>query len=269
MNKLLKDAMKMLLLTSRTFYIPIARLSPGLKEAVASAYLCMRAIDEIEDHPDLPVAVKVELLEGISRILEESGGADDYAALFSPHKETLPPVSLRIHDWIVLCPKLAAGFVTKSTAKMSRQMSEWVEKGWDIKTEEDLDYYTYCVAGAVGELLSDLWKWYDGTESDPAKAVAFGRGLQAVNILRNRKEDMVRGVDFFPDQWSQETMIQYTKRNLMLADAYINELKPGPARNFCRIPFELARGTLKAITSGVGKLNRKQVTEIVDGLGTT
>ena len=54
MNKSLqKEAMDMLKKTSRTFYIPITFLEPKLKKAVASAYLCMRAIDEIEDHETL------------------------------------------------------------------------------------------------------------------------------------------------------------------------------------------------------------------------
>ena len=42
-------ALQILKETSRTFYIPISILPPGLQEAVSSAYLCMRAIDEIED----------------------------------------------------------------------------------------------------------------------------------------------------------------------------------------------------------------------------
>ena len=40
--------------TSRTFYIPISRLPGGLQQAVGSAYLCLRAIDEIEDHAACP-----------------------------------------------------------------------------------------------------------------------------------------------------------------------------------------------------------------------
>ena len=45
-----EDVMDTLRATSRTFFIPISRIPSGLQEAVASAYLCMRAIDEIEDH---------------------------------------------------------------------------------------------------------------------------------------------------------------------------------------------------------------------------
>ena len=49
----IKSPMTVLKETSRTFYIPISKLPPIICEAVASAYLCLRAIDEIEDHPIL------------------------------------------------------------------------------------------------------------------------------------------------------------------------------------------------------------------------
>ena len=48
-----KDALNVLEETSRTFYLPIVQLPESLQEAVASGYLLMRAIDEIEDHPEL------------------------------------------------------------------------------------------------------------------------------------------------------------------------------------------------------------------------
>ena len=40
-----KSALKVLEETSRTFFIPIVKLPPVVQEAVASAYLCLRAID--------------------------------------------------------------------------------------------------------------------------------------------------------------------------------------------------------------------------------
>ena len=46
------DVTRVLKNTSRTFFIPIARLPARLQETVASAYLSMRAIDEIEDHTE-------------------------------------------------------------------------------------------------------------------------------------------------------------------------------------------------------------------------
>ena len=69
-----KDALQVLKETSRTFYIPISLLPNDLKAAVASAYLCMRAIDEIEDHDALDNTTKAQLLRAISLSLQTGTG---------------------------------------------------------------------------------------------------------------------------------------------------------------------------------------------------
>lgn len=132
-----------------------------------------------------------------------------------------------------------------------------------MKTEEDLDQYTYCVAGRVGLLLSDLWHWFEGINADRDLSVAFGRGLQAVNILRNRSEDLARGADFFPEGWDFDDMFLYARRNLELGEAYMKGIKPGPVLTFCKIPLALAYGTLDVLAAGGQKLCRAEVAELV------
>jgi farnesyl-diphosphate farnesyltransferase len=263
-DPLTSDAMEMLLKTSRTFYIPISYLSPGLKEAVASAYLCMRAIDEIEDHPKLNKQVKIILLRSLSHRLKSAPNNADFADLFDPYKSELPEVTLRLHDWIKLCPPTIVDEVLKSTSLMADGMAKWVEKDWSIENENDLNDYTFYVAGLVGVMLSEIWKWSDSIETDKELSIAFGRGLQAVNILRNRDEDRERGeVDFFPDGWSFDDMLNFAKQNLALADKYIESIKPGPIRVFCEIPLSLAYSTLDALMAGKEKISRSDVNEIV------
>ena len=65
-----QDALSLLKETSRTFYIPISRLPLELRSAVASGYLCMRAIDEIEDHPTLDNKIKSMVLREISQMIQ-------------------------------------------------------------------------------------------------------------------------------------------------------------------------------------------------------
>ena len=262
-NELLTIGMNHLLTNSRTFFIPISRLSGELQEAVASAYLCMRAIDEIEDHPDIPRDTKSHLLREVSNWLQSEEPESTLDQVFAPYGEVLPDVTLRLKDWVRLSPQTASSLVKQSTAVMASGMADWVDKNWQIETREDLDSYTYCVAGAVGELLSDLWRWHDGTDTDRVKAIAFGRGLQAVNILRNYGEDEERGVSFFPEDWNQEQMFAYARHNLEGADAYVEVLQPGQILEFCTIPLALAHGTLEALSSGDGKLSRESVMSIV------
>jgi farnesyl-diphosphate farnesyltransferase len=113
-------------------------------------------------------------------------------------------------------------------------------------------------------LLSDLWSWYDGTETNRTQAIAFGRGLQAVNILRNNAEDLTRGVDFFPQGWHHEHLQKYARRHLSLADIYTNSLPPGPALQFCQIPLALAHGTLEALANGKEKLSSSDVYALIE-----
>src|SRR5918999_5151993 len=258
------DADEILKQTSRTFYPSIVRLPSKIREAVTSAYLLLRAIDEIEDHPTLPKAIKIQLLNAVSCELRRVD-APRLAQHFRLVREELPEVTLRLEEWLALAPKDIAQAVRLATAVMSKQMACWVDNNWLIGSKDDLDQYTFCVAGAVGVLLSDLWLWYDKTPSCKQNAIYYGRGLQAVNILRNRKEDLNRGVDFFPRGWQQKDFFRYAKSNLSRGDAYVNGFPlAGAAHRFCRGPQALAYATLDALERGEAKLSRSAVLKILE-----
>lgn len=264
---LFEDALEALKQTSRTFYIPISRLPSGLQEAVASAYLCMRAIDEIEDHPKLDSLTKTKLLQIISLTLQgmvDDFTVNDFSKALSRHSNILPEVTLRIGEWAILAQTSIAPRIWDATAAMADRMAYWAASSWEIQTQTDLDCYTFSVAGTVGLLLSDLWAWYDGTSTNRTYAIGFGRGLQAVNILRNRADDLSRGVDFFPDGWSLEKMHMYARYNLSLADAYTKALPCGPALDFCQIPLALAHATLDVLALGKPKLSRSDVLGVIE-----
>ncbi|MFD2131394.1 squalene/phytoene synthase family protein [Pseudogracilibacillus auburnensis] len=264
--KLEKDAMHVLKETSRTFYIPITLLKRELRLTVGSAYLCMRAIDEIEDHETMEAKVKEHLLRETKVLLLAEGEFDEtaYQSLITPYKEDLPEVTIRLGDWINVCPTGIVRKVKEATAEMAGGMADWVKKDWVIQTKEDLDDYTYYVAGLVGVMLSDIWKWYDGTETDHDLAIGFGRGLQAVNILRNQHEDFAeRGVRFIPEGWTRDDVFAYAHENLRLGDLYLQDIKTRTITLFCKIPLALAKRTLKAMEDGKKKMSRQEVEEVV------
>ena len=136
--------LKILEQTSRTFYIPIIRLPKGLQEAVASAYLCMRAIDEIEDHPALDPAEKSSLLQSVSLALQgqhasETFREEDLEVVYKDASAPLPEVTLRLGEWVVLAPSMIAPRIWEATAAMAERMAIWARRGWEILTEADLD----------------------------------------------------------------------------------------------------------------------------------
>lgn len=258
--------MRLLEETSRTFLIPIMRLKASLRDAVGQGYLCLRAIDEIEDHPELDPEVKIGLLNGIAdrlTSLSVAEGADSIRTLLDPWAERLPKVSLALPELVLAGPEETTVMIWRYTSKMAESMAGWVGCNWSINNEADLDQYTFDVAGRVGLLLSDLWLWSDGIQSDRDHAIGFGRALQAVNIVRNQRDDTKRGVSFFPEGWTADDMIAYAYRQIALADAYMRPLPEGPIREFCAIPLELARATLVSIASGQEKLTRPEVHELV------
>jgi len=264
-KKLYKEAMQVLKETSRTFYIPITFLKNDLKLSVAAAYLAMRAIDEIEDHENLSNDVKFDLLNATSELLKESFNADAYEALLAPYVDQLPEVSLRLADWLTFCPEGSRKIVQASTSEMAFGMAKWAKANWQVHTREDLDDYTYYVAGLVGTMLSELWAWGADIQTDRDLAIGYGRGLQAVNILRNQHEDMdERGVSFVPDGWTREDLFAYAEENLAKADLYMKDINKRTVLLFCRLPLALAHKTLKAMQEGREKMSRAEVEQTVE-----
>lgn len=268
---LIQDATEILKQTSRTFYLSIVQLPPPIREAVMSSYLLLRALDEIEDHHQLDKDTKVRLLCAVSTELRRRTVPEPrlFSEVLRPHRAWLHEVTNRIDEWLTLAPASIAPTIQRAAATMAQRMAYWVQNGWLISTKRDLNRYTFSVAGAVGVLLSDLWVWYDGTPSRKADAIRYGRGLQAVNILRNRREDLARGVDFFPDGWDETRFLLYARNNLSRGDAYVGGFPPGPAHEFCRGPQALAHATLAALNRGEAKLSRGAVLEILGQQETT
>ncbi|MFB7867969.1 squalene/phytoene synthase family protein [Streptomyces sp. NPDC056069] len=260
------DAYSVLEKTSRTFFIPIMQLPGELRDSVAASYLCMRAIDEIEDHPAWDPTRRAELLRALSETMQTPFEPSDITALLEPFASELDEVVLRLAEWLTLAPQNIAPRIWDATAAMADRMASWAENDFTIHTKADLDRYTYSVAGAVGLLLADLWNWHVGVVTQRPGSVAFGRGLQAVNILRNRREDLERGADFFPAGWKTTDMHRYAARNLAQADLYIQDIPRGPIHNFCAIPLTLARNTLSALADGRPGLTRSDVIGIVAAL---
>lgn len=79
-----------------------------------------------------------------------------------------------------------------------------------LKTMEDLDRYTYHVAGCVGEFWTDLmcahrpalahWNVADMSRI----GVRFGKGLQLTNIVKDIAHDLQRGRCYIPEPLLQE-----------------------------------------------------------------
>lgn len=228
---------------STTWYDPIMQMPPRLNEACTGTYLMLRAIDEIEDHPDILADDRALLLRQVSVALQTQRDAAHFDSLTSAYPDLLD-VTRKLPQWISLIPEEIAPRVCEAVSAMADRMADWVVKGFRIHNRLDLDCYTYAVGSATVLIFCDLWSWYDGAPSHRTHGIAFGRFLQAVNILTDREEDAERGIDFLPAGWGLSQMIAYANDQVEGATSYIDALGPGPARDFFAGPHLRARKAL-------------------------
>ena len=139
MTKQHNDVMRVLKETSRTFYIPVTRLPERLQETVVAAYLCMRAIDEIEDHEALDTTTKAVLLRKVGLIMQSQTTVNERVyfelqAAFKPFENILPEVTLRVGEWALHAPTVIAPRIWDATAAMADRMAQWVERNWEVLT---------------------------------------------------------------------------------------------------------------------------------------
>ncbi|RDI58957.1 squalene/phytoene synthase family protein [Nocardia pseudobrasiliensis] len=257
------DAFTALEANSRTFVLPIMQLRGDLRDAVTAYYLSTRAIDQIEDSPTLSIVSKAQLLRSIAAILQSRFEETSFAPIFRPHEQALEPVTLSLGRWLTRVPPASvAPQLWEAVSAMADRMAFWVERDFRIMTEDDLDQYTYAVAGSIGVGISNLWRWYEDVTTDQNDAIAYGRGLQATHMLWARKEDLARGVDFFPAGWTAEDMRTYAGRNLERARHYLDSLPEGSIWNFCHLLWDIIAATLDVTTKEKATLSRQQITII-------
>ncbi|WP_394825631.1 squalene/phytoene synthase family protein [Pendulispora albinea] len=242
--KLLDEAQKVVCAYSRTWYEPITSMPRGLSEATTAAYLCMRGIDEIEDHPFLDGKTKAHLLRQVAATFQGRFSVADFGLQFHTYARHLPDVTLRLGEWTRLAPSDIAPRVLETFATLAERMAWWAEADFYVQSEQDLNRYTYTVAGTLALLLCDLWAWHDGTRSNRTLGVGYGRALQSINILIDRHEGTGRGENVWPEGWQTGEMLAYARRELHLADAYLAGLPAGPARTFCQTPLARAHRSL-------------------------
>ncbi|HME87387.1 MAG TPA: squalene/phytoene synthase family protein [Candidatus Nanoarchaeia archaeon] len=88
---------------------------------------------------------------------------------------------------------------------MATGMENFLRQG-RLESLEDLEQYSYYVAGSVGDFLTELVELTDAVKLDTNNAQKFGRHLQLTNITKNIKEDYKAGRIYIPKNVCPEGM---------------------------------------------------------------
>jgi farnesyl-diphosphate farnesyltransferase len=206
---------------SRSFYLSLAVLPGAVRPTIGLAYLLARASDTIADTRLIDRASRIAHLETLRGALAE-GDAGHLRALAGA---TAAPQSLRSERALLeRLPECLAAFRALPPADRARVravLSTIIEgqiqdlrlfPGEDegklaaLETREDLDRYTYLVAGCVGEFWTEvhvahrprLRHW--DLPRMCALGVRLGKGLQLTNVLRDLPRDLRQGRCYLPRQ---------------------------------------------------------------------
>jgi farnesyl-diphosphate farnesyltransferase len=185
---------------SRSFYLTLRVLPEEIRPQISLAYLLARASDTIADTEVVPPPHRVELLcemrEG--RIHSISELAERQAL---PAEQEL---LRRLDD----CYRILSELEEHDRQRIGDLLQTIIDgQIFDLQrfpgnalSDDELDRYTYMVAGCVGEFWTKMCGAHlPGMESlNVEDGVRFGKGLQLVNILRDMPKDLRIGRCYLP-----------------------------------------------------------------------
>jgi farnesyl-diphosphate farnesyltransferase len=202
---------------SRSFYRTLRVLPASIRPQIGLAYLLARTTDTIADTGLVKVEQRLQALQALSaRISGTSSERLDLGALAehqgSPAERTLLK---QVDAALGLLETLSPG-----DRDLVRQVLRVIASGQELDlrrfgaadvnhivalgTAEELDDYTYRVAGCVGEFWTRMCRRHLFPKSTIdeewllGSGVRFGKGLQLVNILRDVPGDLRQGRCYLP-----------------------------------------------------------------------
>lgn len=278
------DLENLLLRTSRTFALSIPRLPEPLRRQVTVAYLLFRVADTLEDADRWDRATRIRALSEFDAALR---GALEPAPLAATWIADPPCDHQGYLDLLAALPELLAALdaieqrareaIVRHTLRTSGGMARFAARASEdgsiqLGSLDDLRDYCYVVAGIVGELLGDLFLLAEPIASAAPilreTEVAFGEGLQLVNILKDAADDARQGRLWLPPIPRAE-IFTTARSDLEAARRYVRALQQAGASSgviaFTALPVLLASATLDRVEAeGPGaKVPRAQVAATV------
>jgi len=230
---LLRDLLKQV---SRLFYTTLVVVPADVRDQIGLGYLFARAADTIADTDLIDRSRRLDFLsqlkaQFVNDQISWSQIRDIQRAMSPLQQDSSERVLLeRLEDCFRLfqdCSpedrRRVQRLMTTLTQGMEMDLSRFPGQSVDeltaLKTIDDLDRYTYYVAGCVGEFWTDLMcahraalaSWNVRQMSDVG--VRFGKGLQLTNIVKDIAHDLQKGRCYIPETMLAEAGL--TPRDLL------------------------------------------------------
>ena len=216
---LLRDLLKQV---SRLFYTTLVVVPADVRDQVSLAYLFARAADTIADTDLIDRPRRLDYLSqlkaqfvsdhiawGQVREIQQAVGPLQQDSSERVLLERLEDCFTLFRDFSPDDRRRIQRLMTTLTQGMEMDLAVFpgtsAEDSVALKTLDDLDRYTYHVAGCVGEFWTDLMcahrkalSSWDVREMSEV-GVRFGKGLQLTNIVKDVAHDLQKGRCYVPD----------------------------------------------------------------------
>ncbi len=278
---------QLLAAVSRSFYLTLKALPKELREPISLAYLLARTADTIADTASVSAEVRLECLERYRALVRGAGAGEPLAATlreqFCPRQED--DAERRLME------KFADGIAWLGTMRPRpleaiQNVLEHIIDGQTLdirrfpsdgqlrrlETAEELDQYTWLVAGSVGEFWTQLCAVELPSSLDHTVTTSqmqewgarMGKGLQLINILRDIGEDTRDGRCYLPcepaevrPEWNK--WLERCSEHLEQGLRYVQHVAHGKLRYATALPLLLGIQT-------VAKMRRASWEEVQRGI---
>jgi farnesyl-diphosphate farnesyltransferase len=209
---------------SRSFHLTLRALPRVIRPQISLAYLLARATDTVADTALVPVPQRLAALAALrDRLLGRAATMPDFAAFL--RDEPAPAAGggtdaerallCRLDEAVAALEAFSAADQERIRAVLETILSGQeldlrrfggasAERIVALRTDDELDDYTYRVAGCVGEFWTRVCRahLFPRAPLDEARLLAqgvrFGKGLQLVNVLRDLPADLRQGRCYLP-----------------------------------------------------------------------
>jgi farnesyl-diphosphate farnesyltransferase len=261
---------------SRSFYLTLRLLPRPMRGAASLGYLLARASDTLADTAAVPWETRLRYLEQFGRAIAEQAQAPRWPsallnAIPDSRERRLLEAAGEIFAWLNsisngeadLIREVLAIIISGQMLDLERFAGASLTHPVALDDDAALDDYAWRVAGCVGAFWTKLGfltlgrRFSDAPEKELLEqGIAYGKGLQLVNILRDLPADIETGRCYLPvtDPLDHADLLECHARWLDRADEWLGEgekyariLRIRRLRAATVLPALIARKTLESL----------------------
>jgi farnesyl-diphosphate farnesyltransferase len=210
---------------SRSFYLTLRVLPGSVRPQIGLAYLLARTTDTIADTELIPIARRLSALNELRTAInaenvaqprfndlaaaqpQQAGGGSNAERVLLQRASEIVGLLQGVSSADRQCIREVLSTITSGQElDLQRFGAANAEHIMALRTDVELDDYTYRVAGCVGEFWTKMCRAhvFPGARLDEMALVRdgirFGKGLQLVNILRDLPRDLKQGRCYLPSE---------------------------------------------------------------------